>query len=309
MLDLRRLRLLRELSRRGTLAKVAQSLSYSPSAVSQQLSKLQEEVGVTLLEPDGRGVALTPEARLLVRHTDAVFARLEQAESELAAAGNHVTGTLRVGTFQSVAHALLPDALDILAQRHPRLRVEAWVLEPAESVPAVITEDLDVAVDEEYPNRAAAPDEQLDRQLALDDPLQLVVPAAWGPATVLEDMAERPWVFEPRGTMAHAWSVAFCRDAGFEPDVRFAFNDLVLRLRFASTGHAATILPALAGAAAAPDVLVRPLPRSPVRRISTVVRRGRVIHPAIGAFRTALRESADRFAQNTGRQSAAKVAR
>ena len=117
MLDVYRLRLLRELDRRGTLAAVARALSYSPSAISQQLSQLETETGVTLLEPVGRGVRLTPLARLLVTHTEAILERLEEAEAELRTAATEVRGTLRVASFQSVLFALIPSVLTRLAER------------------------------------------------------------------------------------------------------------------------------------------------------------------------------------------------
>ena len=118
-LDVHRLRLLRELDRRGTLAAVARALSYSPSAISQQLSLLEAEAGVPLLEPAGRGVRLTPLARILVTHTEAILERLEEAEADLRASATEVRGTLRVASFQSVLFALIPSVLTRLAQRHP----------------------------------------------------------------------------------------------------------------------------------------------------------------------------------------------
>ncbi len=119
MLDVHRLRLLRELDRRGTLAAVARALSYSPSAISQQLSQLEAEAGVTLLEPAGRGVRLTPLARILVTHTEAILERLEEAEADLRASATEVRGTLRVASFQSVLFALIPSVLTRLARTAP----------------------------------------------------------------------------------------------------------------------------------------------------------------------------------------------
>jgi len=123
MYDLHRLRLLRELQLRGTLAAVAKALSYSPSSVSQQLSHLEAEVGVPLLEPVGRRVRLTPQAQILVRHVDAVLHQLELAESDVAASLTHLTGELRVATFQTAALALVPAALTAIRTAHPHLRM------------------------------------------------------------------------------------------------------------------------------------------------------------------------------------------
>src|SRR5690349_9657234 len=111
MLDMHRLRLLRELKHRGTLAAVAAALSYSPSSISQQLSLLETEVGVPLLEPVGRRVRLTPQAEILVGHAEALLERLEQAEADVAASLTELTGTLRVASFQTASLAVLPAAL------------------------------------------------------------------------------------------------------------------------------------------------------------------------------------------------------
>ena len=130
MLDVRRLRLLVELSQRGTLAAVAEALSYSPSSVSQQLSQLEREAGVPLLVQVGRRVQLTPQAELLVGHARAVLDRLEEAESDVARSLTAVGGTVRIAVFQSAAHAMVPQALTLLRGEHPALRVEVTEREP-----------------------------------------------------------------------------------------------------------------------------------------------------------------------------------
>src|SRR3954453_17214792 len=119
MLDLRRLRLLRELSARGTIGAVAEALSYTPSAVSQQLARLEQEAGVPLLERVGRNVRLTAAAHTLVGHTEALLERLEAAEADLEATAEHVTGTLRVATIQSPGLYLLAPALQRVAPAAP----------------------------------------------------------------------------------------------------------------------------------------------------------------------------------------------
>lgn len=290
MLDLHRLRLLRELSHRGTLAAVAAALAYSPSAVSQQLAKLESEAGVPLLERVGRGVRLTAQAEVLVAHTEAVLTRLEQAEADLATSAELV-GTVRMAAFQSVAFALIPSVLAQLKQRHPRLRLDVEVREPEEATAGLLTHDLDLIVDEEFPGAPMVADERLDREVLLDDPLLLVVPAPWGPVADIAELADRPWTLEPSGTRARAWAEVFCRERGFEPDVRFAFDDLPMRLRLVETGHAAALLPDLAPIREGSPVAVVALPDDPARRIHTVVRRGTAAHPVSIALRQALREA------------------
>src|SRR5687767_10905683 len=163
MLDLRRLRLLRELNERGTIAAVADALAYTPSAVSQQLAQLEREAGVPLLERVGRGVRLTDAAVGLVEHTDAVLARLEQAEAELAAAEDEVHGVVRVAAFQTAARSLVAPVLRPLADAHPRLRCELIELEGEESLPQLRAGDIDVVVAEEYREAPRPHDPALER--------------------------------------------------------------------------------------------------------------------------------------------------
>ena len=151
MLDVRRLRLLVELRDRGTLAAVAEALSYSPSSVSQQLSQLEREAGVPLLVQVGRRVQLTPQAELLVAHARAVLDRLEEAEADVARSLTAVGGTVRIAVFQSAAHAVVPQALTILAAEHPALRVEITEREPELALFDVAARDFDLVVAEQYP--------------------------------------------------------------------------------------------------------------------------------------------------------------
>ena len=294
MLDVHRLRLLRELHRRGTLAAVAAALGYSPSAVSQQLSLLEAEAGVPLLEKVGRGVALTAAARVLVGHADAVLAQLERAEADLAALHDDVTGTLRVASFQSVLFVLVPAALTRLARSHPALRVEIGQHEPGPAFSLLAAHDVDLVLGEEYPGypqpRAADAD---DEDLVLDE-LRLAVPreGPWSGARSLADVAGAPWVVEPLGTEPGAWGVAECRRAGFEPDARISSPDVLLHVRLVETGHVVALLPDLAWAGRRPALRLVDLPTRPARRLFTRVRRGAAGRPAVRAFRRALREAA-----------------
>lgn len=297
MLDVHRLRLLRELDRRGTLAAVARALSYSPSAVSQQLSQLEAETGVVLLEPAGRGVRLTAQARILVAHTEAILERLEAAEAELRASLTEVRGTLRVASFQSVLIALVPEVLTRLAERHPGLRVEITHQEAGPAFAGLLAHEFDVVLGEEYPGVARPPVRGARTQLLATDELFAVIPAhgpyaraeAPGVPVHLPDLAEVPWIFDPGDTAPGQWARDTCRAAGFEPDVRYVGSDLLLHVHLAEKGHAAAVIPRLLLAAVPPPAArVRPLPGRPHRRVMTGVRSGASGDPAIRAFRTAL---------------------
>ncbi len=292
MLDLHRLRLLRELKHRGTLAAVASALSYSPSAISQQLTLLETEAGVRLLEPVGRRVQLTVQAEILVAHTEALLQRLEQAEADLATSLTDVTGTVRVASFQSAALALIPPVLSQLAEAHPWLRVEVTEMEPEQSLPALVARRFDLVIGEEYPGHPERRAPQLHLENLVNDPIRLALPDAGTHARALDDLADQAWVMEPEGTAARRWATAVCRDAGFEPDVRYTSSDLLLHARLVHSGHAAALLPDLA-TRNDPDLTarLRPLPADPARRVFTAVRRGAGTHPAMTAVRTELHKA------------------
>src|SRR3954467_6874916 len=137
MLDVRKLLLLRELHARGTVAAVAESLAYTPSAVSQQLAALQREAGVALTERVGRRLRLTDAGLSLVGRADALLEQLEAAEADLQAAAGTVAGTLWVAALRPPRMPLVPGALRRLHEEHPDLRVEVPEAEPEESLPAV----------------------------------------------------------------------------------------------------------------------------------------------------------------------------
>lgn len=291
MLDLHRLRLLRELQRRGTLAAVARALSYSPSAISQQLAQLEAETGVPLLEHVGRGVRLTEQARILVTHTEAILQRLEIAEAELAASLTDVTGTLRVASFQSVMLALVPAALSLLAERHPRLRVEITQREAEAAFAGLLARDFDVVLGEEYPGLPQPPTAGVQTENLAHDEIRLAVPAQGPhsrPDTTLADLAAAPWILDPADTAPGRWARALCRSAGFEPDIRFDSPDLLLQVHLVETGHAVAFLPDLLWTDRRHTLRLHHLPGRPRRRLFTGVRAGATGHPGIRAFRDGL---------------------
>ena len=288
MLDLRRLRLLRELARRGTITAVAEALSYSPSAVSQQLAVLEKEAGVRLLEPAGRRVRLTPQGDLLVAHTQVLLEEMERAEAALAQSLNETVGTLRVAAFQTAVLALVPHALSQLARQHPSLRVEVTELEPEVALPALVAGEFDLVLGEEYPGQPLPRPRETERHDLLTDELRLITPAGWSERS-LPSLASRPFVMEPVGTTARQWATAACRQAGFEPDARYTTTDLQIHLRLVESGLAAALLPDLSGASDRHDVVAHQLHGRPRRQIFTTVRRGAARHPMVQAFTSALK--------------------
>lgn len=287
MLDLRRLRLLRELKIRGTIAAVAEALAYSPSSVSQQLALLETEAGVPLLTKVGRRVQLTPQAEVLVSHVTQVLERMELMEAELDSSLTEVRGTVRLAVFQSAALGIIPQALTLLAAEYPALRVEITQREPENALFEVWARDFDLVVAEQYPGHAAPRQPELDRVALCRDELRL------GGSASLAETASRAWVMEPRGTASRHWAEQVCRTAGFEPDVRFETADLQAHIRLVESGHAVALLPDLVWGGREPSISLVSLAGSPTREVFTSVREASRERPAILALRDVLERSVD----------------
>ncbi|MEX1078258.1 MAG: LysR substrate-binding domain-containing protein [Homoserinimonas sp.] len=290
MLDLRRLRLLRELKIRGTLASVAAALAYSPSAVSQQLAILEKEAGVRLLVPTGRRVQLTPQAEILVEHTTRLLEQLELMEAEMNSSLESVSGTVRMAVFQSAALGIVPQALTSLSEQYPALRVEVTQREPDSALASVWAREFDLVIAEQYPGHSARHLPKLDREVLCFDRLRLGTAPGSGIRS-LEETAATPWVMEPRGTASRHWSEQMCRAAGFEPDVRFETADLQAHIRLLESGNAVAILPDLVWAGRAPSVDLVELAGAPERTVFTSVRAANASQPTIIACRKVLKES------------------
>lgn len=289
MLDVRRLRLLREVHVRGTIAAVAAALHQSPSSVSQQLTQLEREVGVELLRKVGRRVQLTQEAELLVTHTEAVLERLELAESDLLAAADEASGTVRMGIFQSAALALLPTTLRLVRERAPRVRIVVVQREPEAALHETFARDFHLVVAEQYPGHAAPWHPQLDREPLTEDALRLATSEPG--VRTLRDAARLPWVLEPRGAASRHFAEQLCRTAGFEPDVQFESADLQAHLALVTSGNAVGLLPDLLWRGAAPPVHLVDPGGAPVRSVFTAAPVSLAQRPAVRVVRTALADA------------------
>lgn len=296
MLDLHRLRLLRELSLRGTVGAVAAALNYAPSTVSAQLSRLEAEAGTELLEHVGRSVRLTPAAQVLAEHAQGMLDAMERAEADLAASASEVTGTVRVSMFQSAALALLPGTLRRLTARHPLLRVEMNQREPEMALRETWSRDFDLVVAEQYPHHAAEHLPGLIRTPLARDRLRLAVPSGDVHVTSLPDAAAAPWVLEPAPAASRHWALQQCRLAGFEPDVRYESADLQAHVQLIEAGLAVTILPGILGGYRRPRVRWVELPGRPQRDIFTSLREATATHPGALAVRAAFEEEAGTYA-------------
>ncbi|WP_224393128.1 LysR family transcriptional regulator [Pseudonocardia sp. ICBG1293] len=291
MWDLHRLRLLHELRLRETVTAVARTLDYSLSSVSQQLAKLEDEVGVRLLEPDGRRLRLAPEGLRVAAHAARVLDLEEDVRSELQA-GLPVAETVRIASLESTARALVPHALTALRETAPHLRLEAAVVPPETGLAELEARGYDIAVAEQYPGHTREHRDLLDRTSLGHDPVRLVVPRD-AAVTDLAGAAGLPWVMEPEGTAARYWAVQQCRAAGFEPDIRFDSASLDVHVHLIRAGHAAGLLPDLVWTGDRSGVRTIALPGPSHRELFTSVRRTTRDRPSIRAVRAALSRAFD----------------
>jgi DNA-binding transcriptional LysR family regulator len=299
MLDVRRLRVLHAVSAYGSVTAAAAALGYSAPAVSQQLAALEREVGMRLTERAGRGLELTPAALILVGHTDALLARLEAAEADLAALRDQIAGRVALAAFPSAAASLVPAAWAALAGSAPQVRLDLTEMEPEESLPAVLRGEADVAVAHEYDLLPRPLDPLFERRELLDDPVWLAVPEdypldGFRDPVPLSSLAGQPFLAPREATSCAEMIQRACARAGFVPRVVARASDFAVLLSLVAAGAGVTLVPGLATRWLPPRVRLVP-PAEPVtRRVFTVSRRGGDRKPAVRVVLDALTDAAAR---------------
>src|SRR5918994_2533182 len=288
MLDLRRLRLLSELSRRGTIAEVASVVGYTPSAISQSLAQLERETGVALLERDGRRVRLTPAAHGLVAATDRVLAELDAAEAGLAAEHATVRGEFVIGAFPSAAAGIVVPALAALGERHPDLACVVREHEPEDGIQLLRSGALDLLVSESYDDVPSAPIGGLESYRLITEPLLLVT--AGDDSSTLTDHRDAAWIAGIAGTQFAAALDVACAAAGFTPRVVHRADDARLIQALVAAGLGIALLPALACSPATGVRYLEVAPAPPRRHVWALARRGATRRPALAAALSALQE-------------------
>jgi DNA-binding transcriptional LysR family regulator len=297
-MELRRLRLLHELSRLGTVAAVAEALAYSPSSVSVQLAQLEREAGAKLLRRAGRNVELTPAGRRLAGYAAEALAADEAIRTEMASAGDTPRGRLRMTFVQTPALALLPGLLDRLAGTAPDLQVEVVQRETAPALEELRSRAVDLVVGIEYDPLPVARRRDVDRRdLLREDVLLAVAPdhpavPKRGPIR-LASCEQEAWAAGHRGTGLDAVIRNVCnRLGGFEPDIRHRSDDGLVLSALVASGRAVALLPALL-TAAMPQVTARRLREERLQRTIFTATRTTTAHaPAVLAARQALRDTA-----------------
>jgi DNA-binding transcriptional LysR family regulator len=304
MLNVQRLRILREIAARGTIARASDALYMTPSAVSQQMATLEREAGVKLLERVGRGVRLTPAGEHLVRHTERVLALLEEAQADIDAVAHGVAGSLKTCAFPTAARALLVPALARLRSAYPRLQLKMVDLEPEDSIPLLKVGDLDLLLTYEFDLLPTVDDPGVERIRLMSEPMAVALPVthplAGGPVRIA-DLRDDDWVVGRDGSPFLQIQVSISNQAGYQPKIDLHSNDYQVILAAVEAGLGVALVPPIARFADYPGVVYR-LPQDiPVtRRIVAAIRRGSggspAIEAALRALRAVARERANSFA-------------
>ncbi len=295
MLDVRRLKVLREVARQGSFSGAAQELSFTQSAISQHIAALEREAGASLVERGPRGVRLTDAGRALVAHADAIVSRLDDAEEELAAIAGLRGGRLRLASFPSAGAALVPDAIARFNLRYPDVDLSLAEAEPEVSLPGLGSGEYDLAVVYDYRTPfGEEPAEGLERVHLLDDVMHAAVPhdhPLAGRARVRpEDLAAESWINGVR--LCGEFVVNFCLAAGFQPRVALESNDYATMQGLVAAGVGVMLIPDLVLATGVnPGVAVIPfVGEPPVRRIWAAMSADRYRAPATDAMVEVLAE-------------------
>jgi DNA-binding transcriptional LysR family regulator len=285
MLHLGRLRVLTEVVARGSFSAAAEALSYTQSAVSQAVARLEAQMGVTLVVRDRRGVRATAAGATLVEHAEAIFAQVEAAEAALAAVLGVRGGRLRVASFPSAGATLMPLAVATFRSRHPDVSLTLAEGEPEEIAPRLRAGEFDLALLFEFPGVRERPGAGLRTVTLLEDPMHVALPAehplAAKPALMLADLRDQDWVQTSASSPCARHVVRSCLAAGFEPNATFESDDYETVQGLVAAGVGVALIPRLALTRVHPGIVVRELaPRSPARKVVAATMAGPGVAPA-----------------------------
>ncbi|MFD6100889.1 LysR family transcriptional regulator [Nocardiopsis flavescens] len=299
MLSVDRLRVLHAIAAHGSLSAAAEALHVTNSAVSQQLAKLEREVGQTLVERNGRGVRLTDAAELLVEHAARILSLVRRAEADLEAHRDHVTGHLRLSATPTAVRGILPQALNSLREAHPRLRVELFEEEPHESLQSMARGEVDLCMVIDWMGSPLTLPEGMSRAPLMEDIGDIALPAdhplAHREILAIDEILELPWISWSRGSICNDWLYDMIRSRGGEPNVVHNVEEHQTKLALIAAGIGAAVMPRL-GRGPLPDgVRVVPVQPALVRQVYAFWHTDASRRPAIRASVRALREAASAY--------------
>jgi DNA-binding transcriptional LysR family regulator len=294
MLDVRRMRVLREVALKGSFSAAAESLSFTQSAVSQQIAALEREAGAVLVERSARGVRLTDAGEAVVRHAEGILAKLAEAEAELEAIAGLRGGRVRMAAFESAAGTIMPVAISRFAEQHPGVELSMSLMDQEDSIPAMRAGDIDLAI---TVGTGAPGDRESDGVMhyhLLEDPLYLVLPEhhplAYKRGVRLADLAGEPWIGGAPNCECNKMITQACMRFGFDPRIAFETDDYSAVQGFVAAGVGVSLIAELGLRTVRDDIVVRPLGRdTPVRQIYATALKG-YRSPATAAMIDVLRE-------------------
>lgn len=299
-MDFGRLRALRELSMRRTMAAAADALHVSPSAVSQQISLLEQEVGAELIERRGRGVELTIAGRQLVQRANRIFDEVKAALTDIAELKKVVAGELRVSAFPTVAAALIPQTIRSLHNAHDQLTIQFDEMEPEEALAALHSWQTDVALIDDLNVPPGILEPTIALQPLVDDVFNVMVAPDHhlaGRATIkLEDLREERWVNDTASENYTRMLTEACQKAGFTPNIVARSKGFEVAIALIRGGCAIAIMPGLRASLDLEDVWVCRLTPEIRRHIFIAYRKGETRSPALQAFISELSKQAKSFA-------------
>lgn len=289
MIDVAALRALRSVAALGTLARAADELGFTASAVSQQIKRLERQIGVPVLAQAGRGVVLTPAGQAIVDSAPDVFQALERcAEAAQSVADGAPRGVLRVVAFSTAIRGLLAPAMPGLSRTCPDLQVHITELDPDQAVHNVDAGMADLALVHDADGLPVPLPPALTQRLLHADVGDVVMSRAHplarlGTPLADADLTGQAWVTSPPGTVCHQWFRRLFADAPEEPDVRHLIDDFATQLSLVASGDVIALIPRLARPPLGEGLVARPLRRQPKREVHAAWRRSANASPAIQA--------------------------
>jgi DNA-binding transcriptional LysR family regulator len=304
MLNVVRLKVLKEVAYRGSFSAAAEALSYTQSAVSQQIAALETETGMALLERHPRGVSLTAAGQTLVSHADGILARVDAAEASLAAIAGLRGGRLRVASFPTAGATLMPLAIATFSASYPEIELTLAEGEPEVIVARLRAGELDLALLFEFVGETLAM-EDVTRTELLEDPMYLALPSEH-PLVAKErlrlaDLAAEAWVQTSSSSPCARHVVRSCHAAGFEPNVTFESDDYQTVQGLVAAGVGVALIPELALSVVRDDIAIRSLsPVPPMRQVIAATPAGARLVPAAPAMLGVLEEAARHYETQAG---------
>lgn len=307
MFDPRRLQVLVELDARGSVAAVADALSFSASAVSQQLAQLEREVGTPLTEKAGRRLVLTEAGRRFAEHGARLKGVLEEILADVETSNEHLSATIRLASIESALWHVVPRALAALGGVHPGIRVDCHEIDPQFSISGVFSGIFDLAVVDAYESPFIPTEKGLQLLKVANDPIFIALPSqhalATRPGTLqLSDLAEEVWVSPDSTSTLTQYQIRTSIEIGrFVPNIRHRTNNFGVAQKLVAAGQAVAMIPRLA-CESAPNIVLRRVEDIELSRdLFLVTRESSNPRPALSALSKAILSSEREVSQEASR--------